>query len=57
METMTEQFGQWWTNFAGFGAGQLETWNKAGYYTVLTDKPKLRILGFNTNYGYCVMLS
>ena len=52
MQTMTEQFGEWWTQFSGFGAGQLETWNKAGYYTVLTDKPKLRILGFNTNYGY-----
>ena len=48
---MTEQFGAWWQDLAGFEREQLDTWNQGGYYTTVTDKPKLRILGFNTNFG------
>ena len=49
---MTEEIGKLFQNFTGLTDQQLlETWNKGAYYTALTNKPKLRILGYNTLYG------
>ena len=49
-QEFNEVWGQAWSLAAGFDQSQLETINKAGYYTVLAKKD-LRILSFNSNYG------
>ncbi|CAH1772935.1 unnamed protein product [Owenia fusiformis] len=51
IQDMNRMFTEWWRPLANFSDENVRTWQANGYYTTLI-RPGLRILTFNSNYGY-----
>ena len=50
-KTLTEAYYESWKNSSGFGTEQYNTRVTAGYYSIDSGIPNLKIVFINSNYG------
>lgn len=55
-EVLNEAYFEHWQGLSGFGSEQWSTYQRGAYYTIV-NRAGLRVISYNSNYGYTTYIS